>query len=168
MAISMNDFLKNISSYNLFNYLFPGVVFCLIADKYFSYGLIQSDIVVGVFLYYFVGLIISRIGSIMIEPILKKIGFVKFSEYNDFIAASNNDPKIEILSEVNNMYRTIVSLFFSVAVIAAFEMLKNKWAFINTYAMEIIMLAMMVMFLLAYKKQTNYISKRVEASKDDQ
>jgi len=162
----MNDFLNKISSYNLFNYLFPGIVFCLIADKYLSYSLIQNDIVIGVFLYYFVGLIISRVGSLIIEPLLKKVGFVRFSDYKDFISASKNDPKIEALSEVNNMYRTIVSLFFSLGLITTFEELKSKWVLIDTYTIEILILVAIVMFLLAYKKQTNYICKRVEASKD--
>jgi len=162
----MNDFLNKISSYNLFNYLFPGIVFCLIADKYLSYSLIQNDIVIGVFLYYFVGLIISRVGSLIIEPLLKKVGFVRFSDYKDFISASKNDPKIEALSEVNNMYRTIVSLFFSYWLITTFEVLKSKWVLIDTYTIEILILVAIVMFLLAYKKQTNYICKRVEASKD--
>jgi len=163
----MNDFLDKISSYNLFNYLFPGVVFCLIVDKYFSYTLIQDDIVVGVFLYYFVGLIISRIGSIIIEPILKKIGFVKFAEYKDFISASKNDPKIEVLSEINNMYRTIISLFISIGFVAIFETLKTKWPFIDTFSIEIIITVIIIMFLMAYKKQTDYVCKRVEFDKDD-
>ena len=163
----MNDFLEKISSYNLFNYLFPGVVFCLIVDKLFSYPLIQKDIVVGVFLYYFVGLIISRVGSIIIEPTLKIIGFIKFAEYKDFILASKNDPKIELLSETNNMYRTIVSLFVLIGGVAIFEALKTKWQFLNTYSIEIIIVAIIFMFLMAYRKQTNYIYKRVEADKDD-
>ena len=163
----MNDFLEKISSYNLFNYLFPGVVFCLIVDKYFSYSLIQEDVVVGVFLYYFVGLIISRVGSIIIEPTLKIIGFVKFAEYKNFIVAAKNDPKIELLSETNNMYRTIVSLFVLIGGVAIFEALKTKWTFLNTYAIEIIVVAIIFMFLMAYRKQTNYIYKRIEANKDD-
>ena len=68
----MKDLLDKISSYNLFNYLLPGVLFALLADGLTSYTFIQSDIVVGIFLYYFMGLVISRVGSLAIEPILKK------------------------------------------------------------------------------------------------
>jgi len=32
----MDSFIEKLSTYNLFNYLFPGIVFCLFADKYFS------------------------------------------------------------------------------------------------------------------------------------
>ena len=47
-------------------------MFSVLGDALTSFKFIQSDIVIGAFYYYFVGLIISRIGSLAIEPILKK------------------------------------------------------------------------------------------------
>lgn len=163
----MSEFLEKLSSYNLFNYLFPGVVFCLLADEYFSYSLIQEDIIVGVFLYYFVGLVISRIGSLIIEPTLKKIGFVSFSEYEDFISASKTDPKIETLSEVNNMYRTVIALFFTLSLAAIYQAIQVKWPVVANYSLYIAILVLFFMFLFSYKKQTSYIVKRVKSSKDN-
>lgn len=83
----MKDLLDKISSYNIFNYLLPGVVFVAIANSLTKYNFIQEDIVIGVFLYYFIGLVISRIGSVVIEPIMKWSGFVKFSEYRDYVSS---------------------------------------------------------------------------------
>lgn len=162
----MSEFLEKLSSYNLFNYLFPGVVFCLLTDEFFSYSLMQEDIIVGVFLYYFVGLVISRVGSLIVEPILKKIGFVSFSEYEDFISASKTDPKIEILSEVNNMYRTVIALFFSLVLVAIYQIIQTKWPVVSSYSVYLAILVLLFMFLFSYKKQTGYIVKRVESSKD--
>ena len=102
----MKELLDKLSSYNIFNYLLPGILFSVIASKVTELNLIQSDIVIGVFLYYFVGLIISRLGSLIVEPILKKVKFLKFAEYTDFVKVSEKDKKLEILSESNNMYRT--------------------------------------------------------------
>ena len=73
----MEDIIKNlvekISSYDILNNLFPGVIFCSIVERTtritFSTGEIWEDL----FLYYFAGMIISRIGSIFIEKILKSI-----------------------------------------------------------------------------------------------
>ena len=81
---SMKDLLEKLSSYNIFNYLLPGVVFVAISSSLTGYSLIQDDIVIGVFLYYFIGLVISRIGSILVEPVLKGLGFLHFSEYRDY------------------------------------------------------------------------------------
>ena len=55
---NVGNFIDKLSSYNIFNYLFPGVLFCVIADRYFFIPLVQDSIVTGLFLYYFVGLVI--------------------------------------------------------------------------------------------------------------
>ena len=62
----MDGLLDKISSYNIFNYLLPGSLFAVIADAVTDYRLIQEDIVVGLFLYYFIGLVVSRIGSLVV------------------------------------------------------------------------------------------------------
>ena len=59
----MSDILDKMSSYNIFNYLLPGTLFAGIGSKYSSYSLIQDDLVIGVFTYYFFGLVISRVGA---------------------------------------------------------------------------------------------------------
>lgn len=67
----MKEILDKLTSYNLFNYLLPGVVFAVLASKVTRFTLIQQDLVAGAFLYYFIGLVISRFGSLILEPILK-------------------------------------------------------------------------------------------------
>jgi hypothetical protein len=57
----------------------------------------DENVVVGLFLFYFIGMVISRIGSLTIEPVLKKINFLRFAPYSDFIRASQADVKIDIL-----------------------------------------------------------------------
>jgi len=162
----MGDISKKISSYNLFNYLFPGVLFCLISDKLFSYNLIQKDIVIGVFLYYFVGLIISRIGSLLIEPFLKFVGFIKFANYSDYVKASKIDDQLELRSEVNNMYRTIIALFFSIVVISIYELILRNYPVISIYIKYVGIFTIFTIFLFAYKKQTKYICSRIMSNKD--
>ncbi|EKD88152.1 MAG: hypothetical protein ACD_35C00035G0002 [uncultured bacterium] len=55
----MKDLVEKISSYNLFNNLFPGVVFVTILGKFTTYDFIQKDLIIGLFFYYFIGLVIS-------------------------------------------------------------------------------------------------------------
>lgn len=107
----MNDLLAKLSSYNLFNYLVPGVLFAVLATEATPYHLLQKEIVIGLFVYYFLGMIVSRFGSLVIEPILKGASFVRFGEYADFVAATRNDPKAEVVLESSNTYRTLCSLF---------------------------------------------------------
>lgn len=160
----MKDLLDKLSSYNIFNYLFPGIVFVVVASKLTTFNFLQQDILVGAFLYYFIGLAISRIGSIFIEPLLKFIKFLKFSDYKKFVKASMTDTKIDTLSEVNNMYRTICSLFLMLIALKAFDWLSLKWSFLQEMKIEIVTTFLLFLFLFSYRKQTNYIIKRIEAN----
>ena len=163
---SMKDLLEKLSSYNIFNYLLPGVVFVAISSSLTGYSLIQDDIVIGVFLYYFIGLVISRIGSIVVEPVLKWLGFVHFSEYRDYIQATEKDKLLEVLSEANNMYRTFLSLFLCLAILKAFEVITGYHPFLNDWLPAIIVVGLLFLFAFSYRKQTSYISRRVSSAKE--
>lgn len=157
----MDKILDKLSSYNIFNYLFPGAVFCVVADRYFTIPLLQDSIIDGLFLYYFVGLVISRFGSIAIEPLLKKLGIIQYSDYADFVEASKADPKIEILSESNNMYRSLLSAAVLLSLTIVTNQLVNDHPGLGDYVKYALLPALIVLFGFSYKKQTDYISKRV-------
>jgi len=161
----MKDLLDKLSSYNIFNYLLPGILFAVFASKLTIYSFIQSDIVLGVFVYYFLGLVVSRFGSLVIEPILKKTGFVRFAPYGDFVSASKKDDKIEILSEVNNMYRTLCSLFVLLLLLLGYQSVQYRIPGLAPWNPYIAAVLLVIMFLLSYRKQTAYVTKRIEANK---
>ena len=163
----MDEILNKISSYNIFNYLLPGTLFAVIGDKYSSYVFIQNDILVAVFTYYFMGLVISRIGSLLVEPALKIMRFVKFAEYSDFVSASKDDKKLDILSETNNMYRTLFSLFVSLLALIGFDTLALKYPILSISAPYALFVALLVLFLFSYRKQTEYIIRRIKSAGDD-
>ncbi|MFH1392780.1 MAG: hypothetical protein ABIG73_00105 [Patescibacteria group bacterium] len=159
----MNDFLNKLTSYNLFNYLLPGILFAVIADEFMSFHFIQENIIIGVFVYYFIGLVISRFGSLVIEPLLRKILYLKFSSYPEFVCASKEDPKIEILLEANNMYRTFCSLFSLLLLLKFYSAIEYKFPVLGTYSPYILTIILLIIFLCAYWKQTKYITRRIEA-----
>lgn len=166
MEKSVEKILEKLSSYNIFNYLFPGVVFCVIADRYLSVPLLQDSIINGLFLYYFVGLVISRFGSITIEPILKILGIIKFADYPDFINAVKDDPKIELLSESNNMYRTVLSALVILCLVVIGRQLVQDYPGLLVFLKYSILPGLVLLFGFSYKKQTEYITKRVSATKN--
>jgi len=162
----MKDILSKLSSYNLFNYLFPGILFVIVASKVTHYSLIQQDVVIGVFLYYFIGLVVSRFGLLVIEPILRKTSFLRFADYKDFVAALKKDEKLELLSEVNNTYRTLCSLFTLLLLLKLYEVIETKLPFLAEWNALVLLVLLLVMFLLSYRKQTGYITKRIKANYD--
>jgi hypothetical protein len=157
----MNDLISKISSYNLFNYFFPGVVFSVIVSNVSQLNLIQDDLLTGAFLYYFIGMIISRVGSLIIEPTLKKIRVVKFSDYGDFIQASQKDEKIELLSEVNNTYRTLISMFILLLFTKGYLCILSFFEIDNLYNWVFLIIFLLALFLFSYRKQTSHINKRI-------
>jgi len=160
----MKDILEKLSPYNIFNHLLPGVVFVAVAEVFLRRSFTQKDLLVGLFLYYFIGMVISRLGSLVIEPVLKKVYFIRFADYRDFISAAQKDPKIEVLSEVNNTYRTLCALFALLGLLRLYEEIENLVPAIRSWAPLVAVAFLFILFLISYKKQTSYIRKRIEGS----
>lgn len=158
----MKDILEKLSSYNIFNYLFPGVLFAAMSDIILtSNSLLLDDNVVGVFFYYFYGIVISRVGSLLIEPFLRWAHIIHFAPYTDFITASKLDHKIELLSESNNMYRTLISVFFCLLLLSFFEYIEQEISFLSNHSLIIAVLVLLILFALSYRKQTAYLKSRI-------
>jgi hypothetical protein len=160
----MEKLLDKISSYNLFNYLLPGVLFVVILNKFTVYSFVLNDFIVDAFICYFIGLVISRFGSLVIEPTLKKIRFLKFAKYVDFVTASKKDPKIEILSEGNNTFRTLSAMFVLLVLLKVYEWIEFSFPALKEWNPHILIVLLLVVFLFAYRKQTQYITARIKAN----
>ncbi|MEO1223349.1 MAG: hypothetical protein AAFX92_03905 [Pseudomonadota bacterium] len=155
--------LSRISNYNILNYLLPGVVFAVVADQTTSISFIQGNIIVGLLFYYFIGMAISRLGSLVIEPALKKLRIVRFSSYRDYVQVAESDKKLDVLSEQNNLYRTMSSGFL---VLTAMVVAEAAWPRLSTDPAGLIYILLFSVFLLllfSYVKQTDYVVQRVEA-----
>lgn len=162
----MKEILDKISSYNLFNYLLPGIIFVILADKITHYSFIQQDLIIGLFLYYFIGLVISRFGSLVIEPVLRYFSFLPLPDYKEFVVASKKDKKLDLLSEINDTYRTLSSLFILLFLLKLYENIECRSYFLKEWGVLILMVVLLITFLFSYRKQTNYITERIKANKE--
>lgn len=163
----MSDLINKLTPYNLFNNLLPGMVFSFLATQMTQYNFIHEDIVVGMFIYYFIGMVISRIGSHVLEALLKWSSFVRHADYKDFVKASNLDEKIDILSEQNNTYRSLASVFLSLFILKGYASISGLCPILQRYDYVILCIFLFLMFLFAYRKQTNYIVKRIDTALKD-
>lgn len=160
----MKEIFEKLTSYNLFNYLLPGVIFSIVASEITDYNFIQENILIGLFLYYFIGMTISRIGSLLIEPLMKTIGILKFSDYKDFVNASKKDSKIDIISEANNTYRTFISLFLNLIILKCYNLLEINFYWFENIQTYLILIILLIIYILSYRKQTNYLVKRIKSN----
>lgn len=158
----MDKLLERISSYDILNNLFPGSVLYFLLSE--NIQLQQNSILTEFFIIYFLGLLASRIGSLLIEPLCKKLNIIQMASYEDFIKAESRDKKIEILSSVNNMYRTFISVFIIYIFYKITGCIAIQYTCLSQFVETGIIIALLVIFSLSYHKQTNYIRKRVICS----
>lgn len=153
-------FLERISQYNFLTNIIPGTILCLILHYLIGYKIIIEDNYYhSIILFYFVGVVNGRVGSLLIEPLLKKTHFVTFAPYSEFIKAESKDSKITILSQENNVYRSYITIM--VISLCAY-LLKNYDFGIEMDNTLITLIMLLLLFALSYRKQTAYIRKRVE------
>lgn len=160
----MQELLDKLSAYNIFNNLLPGVVFAVFVSATTRYNLLYSNVFVALFLYYFIGMVVSRVGSLVVEPLLKKIVFVKYVEYDTYIQASKKDEKIDTLSEVNSTYRTFLSLFLLVLLAKVFEEIAGVSQLAEDNEETLLTVLLVVLFAYSYRKQTKYVVSRAKAA----
>jgi len=77
----MEEIIKKIESYNILNYLLPGIIYILLAKYYIGIDIYHDNVILMTFIYYFIGLIISRIASIVVYPVLEKWKIITFSQH---------------------------------------------------------------------------------------
>ena len=129
--------------YNIVNIFLPGLVLLGSSILLFfdevktlmlsitNFGSTGLEILVTVSLFaiaYEIGYIIFRLGSLAVEPLLKKM--IEWTEYRDFIAAEKTSKKahdkLEMLSREYGYLRTQITLFIVLAVLTG---VRTQWCF---------------------------------------
>ncbi len=178
----MNEIAKKVfdklSAYDIFNNLYPGIVFCYALKFILNIDILTDQWFENIVLFYFIGMIIGRIGSVVIEELLKnikvkekgtqtKVPLLNFANHEDYGKACRVKPLIVELSSVNNTYRNLLSTFVCLLFCKAYICISNL---IGLYecpvAGEILqwisIIALIILFLCSYIKQTKYVVKNVK------
>lgn len=159
----MSELLEKLSSYNLLNYLIPGTVFIYISEATTKYSFHSDDVFISAFICYFFGMVVSRIGSLTVEPLFKKVKFLRYAKYSDYVYAVKEDSQIETLLETNNTYRTLCALFLCLGLLYGYEWVETAFPHVTEYSGIASIIALFVLFAISYRKQTAYIRARIEA-----
>jgi hypothetical protein len=157
----MDQFLNKLSSYNIFNYLLPGIIFIYAAEIITHIELTKNQLVISFFLFYFYGLVISRVGAMILEPCLTFLKIIKKHSYTDFLIASKKDAKIEILLEVRNMYRTLCALFFIIGIIYFFQTDYPTLHLAHDQYLLPLIIFLFSLFLISFYRQNNLLFQRI-------
>lgn len=153
--------LGKINNYNILNNLIPGAILCVVFKYLVGYDFMSVGTLELIVIFYFAGMINSRVGSLILEPFLKKVKWVTFRDHHSFVEAEQKDKKINSLVEVNNMYRSIISVAFMALLVKLYYSVEQHWDFGNV-SEWVLLVAILVLFAFAYKKQTKYILSRID------
>ena len=156
----MEKLIDKLDSYHLFNYLVPGFLFIILSKNIMNINIYNNGIVEMAFIAYFIGIIISRIGSLFVSKILDK----RNADYGDYLKASKTDSKIESLLQERNMYRTLCSMLI---VLILFKVLYDLIILFNIdkkIVMYLLYIALIFLFIKSYDKQNKYLVNRIKAN----
>lgn len=156
----MEKIFDKISSYHILNYIIPGFLYLYFtAEQYID----KTDDYLLLFMKsYIIGLIISRISSLVVEKLVLVISNLKKIEYNKYINATINDNKIEILMQDANMFRNICTAFCCIMVYRIINVLIPD-IFVNVIFQVIIIVILIILFAISYIKQCKYVIKRANS-----
>ena len=132
-----------------------------LGERLTSFSLIQRSWIVGIVLYYFIGLVISRVGSLIVKPVLERIGFVKEAPYEDYVEASESDSRIGILSAQNTMFRTLCAMCIMLMGLKIGEKVMGILPWGADAYDSIVLVSLFMLFLFSYRKQAQDVVRRV-------
>lgn len=170
MDAFLERIIKSISRYDLLNNLLPGIIYVELTERFTLFKFHSEVFWSNLVLYYFFEIVISRIGSIIIEWLLRFLKIIEFVPYKDYLLAEEHDSMVRELSIINNMYRTYISLVLCVLLSV---ILGYCWPLIicskdrMLYFSLAVCFSLVVLFICAYRKQTKYIFERCNKIKKE-
>lgn len=115
--------------------------------------------------FYIIGVINNRFGSLVIDPFLKWIHFVNPCSYKDYIKAENTDSKVAVLNTENNAFRSYIAVFTLSIFALLYKTVFSSWDFLSNNINIVIFILLVILFAFSYRKQTRIISQRVKIDK---
>ena len=150
---------EKIDKYNLFTNIIPGFLLLIFNMYYFEIG--RLGVMEELIISYFVGLTLSRIGSIFVAEILFKLTAEKGESYKEYINACEKDKKIDTLLQTRNTYRTICAMLL----VAFLEIITSKVLKLisipNDIMILIIISLLIIIYAISFCKNNKYIAERV-------
>lgn len=159
----MEDLLNKISSYNILNNIIPGAVFVYFWSALDVGAVPSCNVIESIILYYFCGLVVSRVGSLIIERGFKKVNLISYAPKSEYIEATKRDSLIGTLLEINNMYRTFTGLFLVLAIVKVYMVVANYFSISREIGTWIVLIGLLFLFAGSFCKQTTHIRSRIEA-----
>lgn len=131
--------------------------------KYLGYDFIDNNWLINFIVYYFAGIVNSRVSSLIIESLCQKLSFIEWRDYSSYNKIKKRQPFIATNQEIANMYRSMASVFMIALFVLLYKQISEYciWFKNNGYWIGLILL--FILFLFSYRKQVNnYVIKYID------
>lgn len=158
----LSTIFAKISSYNIVNYMIPGTALCILLNHFVGWDLIDvGNWYLSCLVFYFSGMVCSRVGSLIVEKSVKAIFGVKFADYEDYIRAEKKDEKLGRLNEESNAFRTYIAMMVILVICMIWNWLSEIFPCIKNVQNLLFVILLLAIFIGSYIKQVDYIARRV-------
>jgi hypothetical protein len=164
MSDPIETIAGKVSEYNVFNYLVPGAVF-MVGLRYVVGAIpFENSVLFFLITAYAAGMALSRIGSLVVEPILLRIRLIKTSSYEKFVLAERNDSKLTTLLLESNAYRTMAAVFATLLLAKGAVVVQSRLPHWDRLEVWGCFIALVLLFAFSHGKMRRYIDERVDTS----
>lgn len=155
----INSLFNKLSAYQLLSLILPGASLLGIMKFIFSIDIKVDDNIWWFLLAsYVVGIIISRIGSLLIEETFKKYGIIEKYDVTAYSDKRKEDDLVETLLSFANLYRSFCVLSFCLVIITGIK----GYAFCIYWYYYLLELLLSVLFGASFCKQYKYFKDSIQ------
>ena len=158
-----------LDAYNLVANLVPGAALAYALSSS-SFPMPDPANVVAFLLVAFVlGVGANRLGSLLLDPFLRwsAVSFLHKKDYKAFVTSERKDSKFETLVANSGLYRTFFTVGLLYFLLLGVDFLRSLAGLSGEFLFYVGVIAGMIIFLFAFKKEDDYINQRI-ASKQSQ
>lgn len=163
----MTDLIKliidRVSSYQFFNFVYPGLLLSGVFDIYDVVDVFSLNIWYVLLISYSLGMLASRIGSIVIENIFVCCKWMERFDYDEFNKAEKSNSKVSLHLEISNMFRTISATSLLILIARVANCIYD-FGFSMPWGIVLIVLAIFILFCFSFTKQYEYLKKCIAAN----
>lgn len=111
------------------------------------------------------GVTTNRLGSLVLDPVLRRLRFLNRKNYPLFVASEKVDQKLETLVANHGLYRTFFMAGLIYLSLLAVSSMFPAIATADQAVFVAFVLVGMAIFLFAFRKEDQYIHDRIQAAR---
>ncbi|GLR46525.1 hypothetical protein [Sphingomonas astaxanthinifaciens] len=151
-----------LDAYNLVANLVPGAA---LTYAFHATGIPSpkpEDIGAFVLVAFVIGVTVNRLGSIVLDPLMRKLRLLKPKDYRSFVTSEREDKKLETIVANAGLYHTFLTA--GVVFLSALLFRSTLSQLNHDLLATVLVLMGMAVFFLAFRKEDGYIHTRIDVS----